>query len=1312
MNKQRQQENLLLQILEFMRRDNYSEALYQLLSENLDKLDDDFALVVRQWVKNKLLITEELSGATLAALGEFRLIQELTTIVISQFSSFIQNFNQGNTACNLEIAIAGYESILEAISVNSRFFFKQIYQGLDFPAGYEDFVNKDENLLLSSSGLSSEEWAKNQKNLGNVYRNRVRGKKTENIERAIACYEKALQVFTQEDYLEEWAISKNNLAVAYLEIETGNKLENVNKVFNISVEVLESITQTSCPIQWADANINLAQAYMNRDSSFTEEGIEEAIKYYKKALQVFTKTDFITDWAGTQTGLARIYVARIAGEKQENLKEAIAYCEDALKIHTRKAFPFEWAKAQYVLGDSYLQLQGKLATNVKQAITCYKNALEVYKYETGRVIWAKINLNLGVAYQDYHQDNRAENIKQAIACYENAKKVFDYESFPDDWALVSNNLSSIGGCDFSDNVSQNQEKTIEEIQQNLQILNPENLPREWGIAKLNLGNVYLFRSSGDRAENLEKAIELYQEAGQVFSRKAFPSEWASIQYGLGMVFRNRILGDRKENIEQGIRYLQNALEVDTRECDPEQWARIKHNLGKAYRDRRSGNFVENIRKAIECFNNAILVRTPENFPLQWAVTQHHLGTLYFWQSAYPDQDKVELLGKAITYYESSLKILTRAAYPDDWARAQGVLAEAYTELYLKRGRTKNWENAICSAQNCLQVFRKETYPRECAESFYLQAEAYSAARRFSKTYKSCEQAIEVVESMRSEIVSGDSVKQKMAERWNRIYQMIVDVSLKLAVKKQSYQAKALEYIERSKARNLVELVANQYIQPKGNISQDCLNELKRLRWEIATERQRLDIQESIYSKDADGLSLEKNQQGLPANVIIDRTHLHKLQQQLEGLIAREIDPIDPDFSKTQKVEPISLSEIQELLPDEKTAILEWYIMGDTFITYIITRQNPDLIVWKSPFEEKGIFRDWSNEYLREYNHNNSSWNSQLSERLKKLAEILHLDELLEKQALIGCDRLILIPHQVLHLFPLHALPIKEYPSLLDRFSRGISYAPSCQLLQLIQKRQRPDFNSLFTVQNPTKDLTGADIEVEAIKNYFASASGIEKGWATKTVLEEASINTYDCIHLSCHGYFNLTYPRKSALILADAYLESAPAKFDPKNHLNFKNKVIALDKCLTLEKIFSLNLEQCRLVTLSACETGLIDSHNVSDEYIGLPSGFLYAGASNVVATLWTVNDLSTTFLMIKFYENLIQQLKKTSKLNVAIALRDAQLWLKQVDKTQLEKWLPNIPLTDPNHEAELEDWLSERQPNIKPFESPYYWAGFCAIGQ
>lgn len=152
-------------------------------------------------------------------------------------------------------------------------------------------------------------------------------------------------------------------------------------------------------------------------------------------------------------------------------------------------------------------------------------------------------------------------------------------------------------------------------------------------------------------------------------------------------------------------------------------------------------------------------------------------------------------------------------------------------------------------------------------------------------------------------------------------------------------------------------------------------------------------------------------------------------------------------------------------------------------------------------------------------------------------------------------------------------------------------------------------------------------------------------------------------------------------------------------------KVFNPERCLTLGEIFGLDLRQCRLVTLSACETGLTDFRSLSDEYIGLPSGFLYAGSPSVVSSLWAVNDLSTTFLMIKFYQNL-----KTTD-SVAYALNQAQLWLRRVTKKELQDWVNDLPFR-PSQAIEVESVLDTMEDKLCPFASPYHWAAFCSIGQ
>jgi CHAT domain-containing protein len=103
-----------------------------------------------------------------------------------------------------------------------------------------------------------------------------------------------------------------------------------------------------------------------------------------------------------------------------------------------------------------------------------------------------------------------------------------------------------------------------------------------------------------------------------------------------------------------------------------------------------------------------------------------------------------------------------------------------------------------------------------------------------------------------------------------------------------------------------------------------------------------------------------------------------------------------------------------------------------------------------------------------------------------------------------------------------------------------------------------------------------------------------------------------------------------------------------------------------------LDLKEARLVTLSACETGVTDVSQSPDEYVGMPAGFLQAGAPAVVSSLWTVDDESTLLRMERFYHNHLER-----NMDLAAALRDAQLWLR----------------------------------DEKGYASPFYWAAFTFTG-
>ncbi|MEH2451665.1 CHAT domain-containing protein [Nostoc sp.] len=581
-------------------------------------------------------------------------------------------------------------------------------------------------------------------------------------------------------------------------------------------------------------------------------------------------------------------------------------------------------------------------------------------------------------------------------------------------------------------------------------------------------------------------------------------------------------------------------------------------------------------------------------------------------SNFPLGSKASNMEIAIAGYEIALTVYTRSAFPQNWAMTQNNLGIAYGER-IKGERAENIESAIAAYSAALEVRTRNAFPQNNAETLLNLGRLYQEEKLFDSAYIPFVSAIATVETLRGDIISGEEAKRKQAEEWNQLYRRMVEVCLALA-----RDTEAIEYIERSKTRNLVELLTKATLT---------------------------------------------NSENLP-------------------LVSSSIN----------------FGEIQNLL-DNKTVIIEWYLFNDCFRAFIITSDNKPAI-WHSSQQDLDALIYWTNEYLDDYynpqDENKIQWQNQLEERLKKLAEILHLEKILD-QVPKQCDRLIFIPHRNLHLFPLHALPVKE-SYLIDLFPNGVGYAPSCQLLQKVQLRQCPDFQSLFAIQNPTEDLY-QDYEkdlgaVAAIKKQFTDINILKQDQANKSAtilginenIHNVTLNEKllkaNCVFFFCHGYFNSASPQDSGLQLADGNLTLA-------------------------DIITYFKLENCRLVTLSACETGFTDFTSTSDEYIGLPSGFLLAGSTNVVSSLWTVSATATALLMIKFYEELQQQS------NIVLALNTAQRWLRDTTVKGFQGWLSNCSLSLV-WQAQLNQYFDDKHENAstKPFESPFYLAAFCNIGK
>ena len=226
--------------------------------------------------------------------------------------------------------------------------------------------------------------------------------------------------------------------------------------------------------------------------------------------------------------------------------------------------------------------------------------------------------------------------------------------------------------------------------------------------------------------------------------------------------------------------------------------------------------------------------------------------------------------------------------------------------------------------------------------------------------------------------------------------------------------------------------------------------------------------------------------------------------------------------------------------------------------------------------------------------------------------------------------MILVPNRGLHIFPLHACPLEDGRVLSDAFE--VLYTPSVSILHRCAERSRPHPDRLLSVENPTGDLGFTESESAVIRLIFATQ---DRRWLVDAQREWLLDHSgeFQSWHYAGHSWFNPRDPLGSGLVLEG---------------------VDRPDRWLTLRDIFTrMKLPAVTLAVLSGCESGSILPDQI-DEYVGLPSGFLFAGATCVVASLWAVPDLATAVLMGRFYANWRRQ-----GMHIGAALRKAQRWLR-----------------------------------------------------
>jgi CHAT domain-containing protein/tetratricopeptide (TPR) repeat protein len=472
------------------------------------------------------------------------------------------------------------------------------------------------------------------------------------------------------------------------------------------------------------------------------------------------------------------------------------------------------------------------------------------------------------------------------------------------------------------------------------------------------------------------------------------------------------------------------------------------------------------------------------------------------------------------------------------------------------------------------------------------------AERDGQTEKALEyfrKARDLVEGQRRSIRTETS-KIGFAADKQAVYQGIVRTALKLGNK-----AQVLEVAEQAKSRALVDMLATK--SDFGIYGQRAP--------EIAAafaEFQRIDSELSIQ---------------VPDTSVARRAELNGLMQQASV----RLQTLAPQLASLITSGSISVERMAAGLGPQET-LVGFFTSGTALYGY--TMAGAEIRIFQ--LDGNGLTEDVS-EFVQSI--------KKRRRQSKELGEVLYKRLLRPMQSAIAGRDLLIVPHGSLHYVPFAALHDGE-KFLMQ--SRALRYLPSAMLLGLMPEARafsastQDPVNRILILGNPdlgqaALDLPAAQLEAQDLQTMFAKNSELfVRLAATETLIKERAYD-FSHIHVASHGEFSADAPLESRLKLSK----------DSKN-----------DGMLSVGEIYGLRLN-AKLVMLSACETGL-GSISSGDDVVGLTRGFLYAGAQNVVGSLWEVDDDATAELSRLMYAGM----KKGLPVGKALAEAQEQLMRKK----------------------------------------------------
>jgi len=476
-----------------------------------------------------------------------------------------------------------------------------------------------------------------------------------------------------------------------------------------------------------------------------------------------------------------------------------------------------------------------------------------------------------------------------------------------------------------------------------------------------------------------------------------------------------------------------------------------------------------------------------------------------------------------------------------------------------------------------------------------------------------------------------------------------------------YLEKAWQKQEKIRARSLFE----NFIESGFNLSGTVLQEF------FADEQKLL--------KAIAAAALKRDDAGRTKNFNAQKEAETNLQQTLDDyqILQEEVRRRNPQFSAVSQPRDFSFGEAQKLL-DENTAFLEFSLGEKQSYAWLISRTSVKL----AKLPARNILNQTARAFYTALTDRQVKSETIAARKSAQLSEMIlpFADELvnLKRLVVIADESLQLVPFSALTISPNEFQPLAATIEIVNAPSfSSLIYSKENQTNRQISSGKRlaifadPIFQTdderfgngkkIRRKNSPTATEESAQL-AQTLRDFGIERlarlpfSGVEAREIAKlspppqTVLSlgadasrqkflRGDFNSYQILHFATHGFLNQQNPDLSGLVLS---------LYDEKQQ--------AQNGFLRVIDLYSLRLN-ADLVVLSACQTGLgkeVDGEGI----IGLTRGFMFAGASSVVSSLWKVEDAATAELMKRFYRAML----KENQSPVA-ALRTAQNEMRQIPR-------------------------------------------------